>query len=74
MESKGLVEKIQNPDDKRSTIVAMTAQGYEQFMRLREEIVINALTIIEKLGEEDVVEFLRLIRKLIDISNQPAAE
>lgn len=74
MEGKGLIEKIQNPEDKRSTIVAMTSQGYEQFMRLKEEIVINALTIIEKLGEDDVVEFLRIIRKLIDISNQPTAE
>lgn len=74
LENKGLVERIQNEEDKRSTIVAMTTEGYQHFMQLREEIIRNALTIIEQLGENDVKEFLRIVRRLIDISNTTLQE
>ncbi len=69
LEGKGLVERRKNSDDKRSTIVALTAEGKEHYIRLRAEIISNALTIIEQLGEEDVYEFLRLISRLAEISN-----
>ncbi len=72
LESKGLVERRKNSDDKRSTIVAITAEGREHYIRLRAEIISNALTIIEQLGEEDVREFLRLISRLAEISNSTA--
>ncbi len=69
LENKGFVERICNQDDKRSSIIALTASGYEHFIRLRAEIICNALTIIEQLGEDDVKEFLRIVGRLIDISN-----
>ncbi len=69
LESKGLVERIQNKDDKRSTIVAMTSQGYDYFSALQVEVLRNALTVIKNLGEEDAEEFLRIINRLIVIAN-----
>ncbi|MBQ4349335.1 MAG: MarR family transcriptional regulator [Clostridia bacterium] len=72
MESKGLVERRRNEGDKRSTIVALTNEGKELYIRLRAEIISNALTIIEQLGEKDVCEFLRIIKKLADIANNTA--
>ncbi len=72
LEGKGFVERRKNSDDKRSTIVAITAEGKEHYIRLRAEIISNALTIIEQLGEEDVREFLRLISRLAEISNNTA--
>lgn len=73
MESKGLVERRRNEGDKRSTIVALTNEGKELYIRLRAEIISNALTIIEQLGEKDVCEFLRIIKKLADIANNTAS-
>lgn len=69
MESKGLVERKKHSADKRSTIVALTDEGREHYIRLRAEIVSNALTIIEQLGEQDVCEFLRIIKRLAEIAN-----
>ncbi len=73
MEGKGLVERRRNEGDKRSTIVALTNEGKELYIRLRAEIISNALTIIEQLGEKDVCEFLRIIKKLADIANNTAS-
>ncbi len=74
LESKGFVERICNENDKRSSIVALTASGYEHFIRLRAEIISNALTVIEQLGEEEVMSFLRTVKKLIDISNTDSGQ
>ncbi len=72
MESKGLVERRRNEGDKRSTIVALTDEGKELYISLRAEIISNALTIIEQLGEKDVCEFLRIVKKLAHIANDTA--
>ncbi len=69
LESKGLVERIQNETDKRSTIVEITDIGLQHFSKIREEIVRNASMIIEQLGEKDVCEFLRIIKCLVDIAS-----
>ncbi len=72
LESKGFVERKKHSSDKRSTIVALTREGKEYYSTLRAEIISNALTIIEQLGEDDVCEFLRIISKLADIANNTA--
>ncbi len=69
LEGKGLVERRKNDGDKRSTIVALTDSGREYYIRLRAEIISNALTMIEQLGEKDVCEFLRIIKRLAVIAN-----
>lgn len=69
LENKGFVERRKNDGDKRSTIVALTDSGKEHYIKLRAEIISNALTIIEQLGEKDVCEFLRLIKRLAEIAN-----
>ena len=37
-------------------------------LRYREQAIKNALVMVEKLGEKDVSEFLRIITKISDIS------
>ena len=39
------------------------------YLKYRQEAMQNALVIIEQLGEEDICEFLRIIKKLSDITN-----
>lgn len=73
LENKGLVERRKHSSDKRSTIVVLTEEGREYYIRLRAEIVSNALTIIEQLGEQDVYEFLRIMKRLSQIANDTSA-
>ena len=69
LENKGYVEKIVNEKDKRSSIVAITSDGFMYYMTLRRQIFENALTIIDQLGEDDVKELLRIIGRLSEITN-----
>ena len=69
LEAKGFVERIQNEKDRRTTTVFITSEGVMQYLRHREEAIRNALVIVEKLGEKDVCEFIRIIRKISDITN-----
>lgn len=68
LETKGLVKRIQNAEDKRSTIIEMTAEGITKFRNMQKEAVDNIFNLIEKLGENDAEEFIRLIRRLSEIS------
>ena len=69
LEAKGFVERKHNENDRRTTTVTITSEGIMHYLRHREEAIGNALVIVEKLGEKDVCEFLRIIRKISDITN-----
>lgn len=69
LESKGLVERVHNENDRRTTTVLLTGEGTMHYLRHREEAIRNALFIVEELGEKDVCEFLRIIRKISNITN-----
>lgn len=68
LENKGFVKRIQNAQDKRSTIIEMTTDGINRFMSIQKEIIENIFNVIEKLGEKDAAEFVRLISRLSEIS------
>lgn len=68
LETKGLVSRIQNAEDKRSTIIEMTAEGIARFMNLQKEAAESVFNLIEKLGERDAEEFVRLVGRLAEIS------
>lgn len=69
LEAKGFVERQQNETDRRKSTVALTAEGTMQYLLYRQEAIKNALVIIEQLGEKDVCEFLRIVRRISDITN-----
>ena len=69
LENKGYVEKIQNSDDKRSNIVAITTQGFMYYMLLRQQLVQKVMAITEQLGERDVMELIRIINRISVISD-----
>ena len=71
LEAKGFVKRTANEEDRRKTTVELTAEGIMHHLRYREQAIKNALVMVEKLGEKDVSEFLRIITKISDISNNP---
>ena len=70
LEAKGLVKRVVNEKDKRTTTVVLTTEGIMHHLRYREQAIRNALVLVEQLGEKDVSEFLRIIRKISDISKK----
>ncbi|MBR2079282.1 MAG: MarR family transcriptional regulator [Clostridia bacterium] len=69
LENKGFVKRIQNSEDKRSTIIEMTSEGIARFMLLQKESIERIFNLIEMLGENDAKEFVRLIKRLSEISS-----
>lgn len=69
LEAKGFVERVHNEDDRRTTTVFLTSEGAMQYLSYRQEAIRNAFVIVEQLGEEDVCEFIRIIRKIAEITN-----
>lgn len=70
LEAKGYVERHQNELDRRKSTISLTSKGTMQFLHYRQEAIGNALFIADQLGEKDVCEFLRIIRKISDITKQ----
>ncbi len=67
LESKGYIIRQQDELDKRCSIIEITGKGAEYSGQLKTTAVRNSLEIIDKLGEKDSVEFLRLMKKLFEI-------
>lgn len=67
LESKGYIVRQQDELDKRCSIIEITEKGGFNSRQIKEAAVKNSLEIIEKLGEKDSLEFLRLMKKLFDI-------
>ncbi len=69
LEHKGYVKRMKNKGDRRSRVISLTSEGKEHLEFLKQQILRNAMTIIERLGQDDVQEFLRIIKKLSVIAD-----
>ena len=67
LENKGYIVRQQDELDKRCSIIEITEKGAEYSGQLKTAAVRNSLEIIDKLGEKDSEEFLRLMTKLFVI-------
>lgn len=67
LENKGYIVRKQDELDKRCFIIEITEKGAEYSGQLKTAAVRNSLEIIDKLGEQDSEEFLRLMKKLFVI-------
>lgn len=67
LENKGYIVRQQDELDKRCSIIEITEKGALHSIYLKEATIRNSLKIIEKLGEKDAYEFLRLLKKLFII-------
>lgn len=74
LEGKGYICRQQDEIDKRCTIIEITEEGSASSKLIKDAAVKNSLEIIEKLGEKDSLEFLRLMKKLFDIMEKEEKE
>ena len=64
LESKKLIEKMVDSEDKRKTVIYITKDGKELVLAKKEEAINKITKIIEKLNEEDINEYIRLSKKI----------
>ncbi len=67
LEHKDLVERISNGTDKRKVTVQITEKGKTVVEGLKTEALHHSEIIMEKIGENDTHEFLRIMNKIIEI-------
>lgn len=70
LEAKGLVKRVKNEKDKRGITIVLTSEGAMHYMKYREQAIANALSLVEYLGEDDVTDFIRIVRKISALSNE----
>lgn len=66
LEHKDLVERLANNADKRKATVQLTEKGTAFVEKVRAEAILHSERIMEKIGEQDTHEFLRIMNKIIE--------
>ena len=67
LESKKMITKVTDENDKRKTIIYITKKGKEEILNKKELAIEHMSKIIERVDEKDVDEYIRLAKKLNNI-------
>ena len=70
LESKKLVKKLNDKEDKRKTIVNITEVGRNLVLAKKEESINKLTRVIEKLDEEDINQYIKLAQKIGKIMDE----
>lgn len=70
LSKKSFIERNKDEKDKRIVIVNITEQGKSFVMEEHEEAMAVLEKILEKLGEQDAKEFVRITKRIQEISNE----
>lgn len=64
LENKELVERSRSASDARRTVVKITPKGIEYTAQIKEQILDKVEILLDKVGKEDMSEFLRICREI----------
>lgn len=67
LESKRMVERLVNPDNRRQTLIRLLPEGNDVVIRGQQSLFRFIGEIIAELGPEDAAEYLRLEKKIAGI-------
>lgn len=70
MEGKGLIERRIDQDDRRRIIVTITEHGRSIIKRHHDVIREKIEKILAELGEQDALEYIRIVGRMIEISKK----
>lgn len=64
MEKNGLIERRRSETDARQTVVEITREGIEYSEKIKERILEQTELLLEKVGKDDLNEFIRISQKI----------
>lgn len=70
LEAEGMIRRDLHPDDRRTTIIRLTAEGREHFLRMarrHEEWVVSLLGDLTREGKSELLQSLTLLRHKLDL-------
>ena len=67
LEHDGMIRRIPDEEDNRQTIVILNDKGVDFLDQCRKKVKEYLVEIVEKMGEEDFREYVRLRRKLMQV-------
>lgn len=74
LEKKAYIQRITDETDRRNTLVILTEQGSSLLKKTRDMMEEFAHRVVEKMGKDDMREFIRLVNKCSDIMDETTAE
>ncbi len=74
LETKGYCQRVTDPANRRSTLVLLTEEGMNLLQSAQTRIFRFAEIVAERMGKEDMEEFIRLNHKCFDIVQDIASE
>lgn len=74
LESKGYCQRITDPSNRRSTLVILTEEGTNLLQQAQDRIFHFAQAVTERMGEENMTQFIELTHKCFDIMQDIASE
>ncbi len=66
LEAKGLIIRTSDAGDARQIVVVLTESGSSILLKKRKTIIASATSLLEKLGEEDTLNLLRIQKKILE--------
>lgn len=70
LSKKGFIERNREEDDKRIVIVTITEAGKSFVMEEKDEAISMLENTLKKLGEQDAKEFVRIIKRITEITTE----
>lgn len=64
LESKQLIKKIIDDNDKRKTIIYITETGKQLILEKKEKAICKMAQIIEKLDDKEISQYIHLVKKI----------
>jgi len=68
LSKKGFIQRSRDANDKRIVIVTITEEGTHFMEEERKEALSMIEQTLEKLGEQDAKEFVRILKRITDIT------
>ncbi len=70
LESKGLITRRIDVNDRRRILVEMTPEGKEEVKKHYQKMMKTATNMLQYLGEQDAKEYIRIMGKLADKNHE----
>jgi MarR family transcriptional regulator, organic hydroperoxide resistance regulator len=70
LSKKGFIERNRDENDKRMVIVSITEAGKRYVMEKHEEAIAMLEKTLQKLGEKDAKEFVRILKRITEIAGE----